>query len=294
MLARAMFAAEEVVGGCNGTSGRLPDCPSLTADDVTYGTKRRRNCPSTRKRSCGLSIDPSAYWVTDDTPSELNSLVEYPVGTVVLVVKPPGSHHEFELKRVGRRGDHPLSVRSHVPASHRLDGGSMLSSLQWDAARRPPWAISTASSTASPHRSPGSCRSWGSLGVPGRDRRASASTRSPNTSLIRTVYGAGYDAMRKAMAIVVDCFRQERGDIVPPIPGDYGLTAQFLALAGPAQAIICGSSSFRLDLVAKYLSADGPDAYFRHGLEIEYEPRMRSGWPTTSSTRPWESIIRRM
>ena len=57
----------------------------------------------------------------------------------------------------------------------------------------------------------------------------------------------------------------------PPIPGDYGLTAQFSALAGPAQATICGSSSFRLDLVAKYLSADGPDEYFRRGLQIDYE-----------------------
>ena len=43
----------------------------------------------------------------------------------------------------------------------------------------------------------------------------------------RESFGAGYDAMRKAMGIVVECFRQERGDVVPPIPGDYGLTAQF-------------------------------------------------------------------
>ena len=87
----------------------------------------------------------------------------------------------------------------------------------------------------------------------------------------RSMYGEGFDEMRKAMVTVVDCFREERGDIVPRIPGDYGLTAQFLALAGPAQATICGSSSFRLDLVAKYLSADGPDEYFRRGLQIEYQ-----------------------
>src|SRR5262249_31487250 len=34
---------------------------------------------------------PDIYWVSDATSSELNSLVEYPQGTVVLVVKPPGS-----------------------------------------------------------------------------------------------------------------------------------------------------------------------------------------------------------
>ena len=37
----------------------------------------------------------------------------------------------------------------------------------------------------------------------------------------RSLYGEGYEEMRTAMAIVVDCFRQER-DILPPIPGDTG------------------------------------------------------------------------
>ena len=207
------------------------------------------------------------YWVADATSSELNSLVEYPVGTVVLVVKPPGSHYEFELKRAGRRGNHPLSVRSHVPASHRLDGGSMISALQWDAESTA--VLNHLYRLVHDEPAPISriVQILGKFGVPIGDRE------HPIVEYLthRSIYGEGYDEMRKAMAIVVDCFRQERGDVVPPIPGDYGLTAQFLALAGPAQATICGSSSFRLDLVAKYLSADGPDEYFRRGLQIEYQ-----------------------
>ena len=55
-------------------------------------------------------------------------------------------------------------------------------------------------------------------------------------------------------------------------PGNYGLTVQFILPCRPgAGDILCGSSSFRLDLVAKYLSADGPDEYFRRGLQIEYQ-----------------------
>lgn len=72
------------------------------------------------------------YWVSEATPSELDSLVEYPLTTVVLVVKPPGSDLEFEIKRAGRRHRRPFGIVHHrsgtaVPPSHRLDGGS----TQW-------------------------------------------------------------------------------------------------------------------------------------------------------------------
>ena len=207
------------------------------------------------------------YWVANATSSELNSLVEYPVGTVVLVVKPPGSDYEFEFKRVGRRGNHPLSVRSHVPASHRLDGGSMISALQWDEESTAVLSHLYRRVHAEPAPISRVVQVLGKFDVPISDRE------HPIVEYLThpVIYGEGFDEMRKAMAIVVDCFRQERGDIVPRIPGDFGLTAQFLALAGPAQAIICGSSSFRLDLAAKYLSADGPNEYFRRGLKIEHQ-----------------------
>ena len=85
-----------------------------------------------------LCEGPKIYWVSDATSSRINSLVEYPLTTVVLVIKPPGSELEFELKRAGRKGDNPLSVVFRRPGfrvapSHRLDGGSMQWLLRYEA-----------------------------------------------------------------------------------------------------------------------------------------------------------------
>ncbi len=272
VLAREMFDAEEVVARIQRlvrpTTGSSVARHDSAFTDVANDPVAE--LPDYEARILrGLHPSPLVYWVADHTPSELNSLVEYPVGTVVLVVKPPGSHHEFELKRVGRRGSHPLSVRSHVPPSHRLDGGSMMSALQWDAGA----AASLNRLYRLIHDEPAPvsriAKIVGKYLVPVGDRE------HPTIEYLthRSIYGEGYAEMRSAMAIVVDCFRQELGTSLPPIPGDYGLTAQFLALAGPAQATICGSSSFRLDLVAKYLSGDGPDEYFGRGLKVEHQAR---------------------
>src|SRR5258708_23172868 len=50
------------------------------------------------------------YWVSDATSSAVNSLVEYPLTTVVLTIKLPGSDIEFEIKRAGRKGSNPLNI----------------------------------------------------------------------------------------------------------------------------------------------------------------------------------------
>jgi hypothetical protein len=269
MLAREMFDAEEVVARTRRLVRPTKGLPVAHTDGaLADGTNDRAAGLPDYEASIlrGLLSSPIIYWVADQTPSKLNSLVEYPLGTVVLVVKPPGSHHEFELKRAGRRGSHPLSVRSHVPPSHRLDGGSMISALRWDA-----------DATASldhlyrlVHDEPAPVSRIvsivGKYGVPFGDRELPILEYLTNPSL----FGDGYGEMRSAMSIVVDCFRQETGSVLPPIPGDYGLTAQFLALASPAQATLRGSSSFRLDLVAKYLSANGPAEYFGRGLKVEH------------------------
>ncbi|HEY6333350.1 MAG TPA: hypothetical protein VI756_28760, partial [Blastocatellia bacterium] len=67
--------------------------------------------------------------------------------------------------------------------------------------------------------------------------------------------------------------KSEGNDLLPDSYGDLGLTAQFLAHVSPAQAIICGTSSFRLDKLALYLSASGPEAYFKDGLGVEYDDK---------------------
>src|SRR6185295_5946408 len=75
----------------------------------------------------GLLEPPRIHWAAAAASGELNTLVEYPLTTVVLVVKPPGSCLEIELKRAGRRGEHPLGAvyerqGEPVPIPHRLDG----------------------------------------------------------------------------------------------------------------------------------------------------------------------------
>jgi hypothetical protein len=49
-----------------------------------------------------------------------------------------------------------------------------------------------------------------------------------------------------------------------------GLTAEFLSHVAPAQAILSGTSSFRIDKVATYLSSEGAEKYFREYQEVEY------------------------
>src|SRR5262249_51541917 len=56
--------------------------------------------------------------------------IEYPLGTVVMTIKPPGSDEEIEIKRTGVPGAFPLSIIYErdgyvVPPSHHLHGGSM-------------------------------------------------------------------------------------------------------------------------------------------------------------------------
>ena len=83
------------------------------------------------------------FWVSEKTSSRLNSLVEYPLTTVVLVIKPPGSEIEFEIKRAGLRGENSLNIvyarnGYTVPPSHRLDGGSMQWLLRYESDARHP------------------------------------------------------------------------------------------------------------------------------------------------------------
>ena len=49
-----------------------------------------------------------------------------------------------------------------------------------------------------------------------------------------------------------------------------GLAAQFIGQVTPAQAILSGTSAFRLDKIDKYLSNAGPDQYFKTGLRVAY------------------------
>ena len=111
-------------------------------DETRFGSPGEQRFDSPRYESGivrELARNARVFWVRDDTSSRINSLVEFPLGTVALVVKPPGSSLEIELKRAGMRR-RPLDALFEegiypVPYSHRIQGGSpgwmRRSSLEW-------------------------------------------------------------------------------------------------------------------------------------------------------------------
>src|ERR1044071_443259 len=211
------------------------------------------------------------YWVSDKTSSELNSLVEYPLTTVVLVVKPPGSCFEFELKRAGRRGGFPLKVVHRregvmVPPSHRLDGGSTQWLLRYESqsVSRLSGIYRLGHEEEAPFSTFHSRSSIYNIPVDEREENVL------NYFTDSRIFGHGFREMRAAMQESIDSFNEEHESPPMNIPGDLGLTMQFLGHVSPTQAIISGTSSFRLDRLAAYLSDDGPETYFTKGLEIEY------------------------
>lgn len=212
------------------------------------------------------------FWVMDSTSSELNSLVEYPLTTVVLVIKPPGSDWEFEIKRAGAREEHPLNViyareGEPVPVTHRLHAGSMGEYLRWEASasafcarlyrlihgREAP--ISNAVSVKTIYS------------IPGRDRDEHILRYFTD----RKVFGNGFERMRAAMEESITAFQLEKDWRPPKADGELGLTAQFLSFVAPGQALLVGTTSFRLDRLARYLSPDGVREYFTDGLRVEHD-----------------------
>jgi hypothetical protein len=218
-----------------------------------------------------LAESTKIYWVGESTSSEINSLVEYPLSTVVLVVKPPGSHYEFELKRAGRKGN-PLGVvfsrnGNRVPASHRLDGGSMQWLLRYEAnnASKLSFIYRLVHDAEAPL--PGYVARKMVFGVPANGAQAPAFRYFTEPR----VFGANvFHDMRSAMKASVDALKKEEGEFLPQVPGDMALTGEFLSHVAPAQAIVCGTSSFRLDKVATYLSAEGAETYFKQWRQVDY------------------------
>jgi hypothetical protein len=52
---------------------------------------------------------------------------------------------------------------------------------------------------------------------------------------------------------------------------DAELTREFIRRTKPAQAIQIGTTALRLDLLHRYLSAEGAEAYFERGLGVEHD-----------------------
>ena len=279
-LARYLFTPEEVVGRIltqvRLSSGMPNPYPGSRPHVEAEAQRRLDRLPAYEAAILRLLAGSFCiYWAKADTASALSSLVELPLGTVVLVVKPPGSELEIEIKRTGRRDGPPLSavfVRAgeEVPSWHRLDGGSSLHALHGDAhassllatvyrrvhGGEPPLATTLAVASV--------------YGVPageGEIQILDYFTQAQD-------FGPGFAAMRRAMAEAVDAFEREQGPGLPELPGDFSLTSRFLSRLPPGQAVLAGTSSFRLDRLVLYLSERGPAAYFTPELGDEPRPEL--------------------
>jgi hypothetical protein len=211
------------------------------------------------------------FWVAESTSSELNSLVEYPLTSAVLVVKPPGSDREFEIKRAGMRGRRKLDILWErdgklVPVSHRLYGGS----FGW-LGRREGVAVALFSRIYRlVHGKNCPCSHIAAtssvVGIPGNRGEQHILKYFTDPA----VFGDGFDNMREALDKCVTSSPLDTGIAPASFPGEAGLTLQFIGQAQPQQAVLFDSTSFRLDRIAEYLSEAGPEKYFRDGLGRDY------------------------
>lgn len=275
-LARYVFRPEEVVSRileqvrlARGIADLDPFQPAHVSAEAEHSLAQLPDFEGRILR--GLREVAKVFWVSESTSAELNSLVEYPLGTVVLVIKPPGSHLEFEIKRAGRRGRHPLGVvylrgGRLVPRSHRLDGGAMQTALRWEAEMAAKFSAiyQLAHGVAAPFSRSISRISVNNLPAEGGEARLL------NYFTEARVFGTGFREMRAALAGVVASFDAGRGAHAVKVPGELGLTARFLMHVAPSQALFTGTSSFRLERLAAYLSAAGPKLYFGEGLKVAY------------------------
>jgi hypothetical protein len=212
------------------------------------------------------------YWVGERTSSRLNSLVEYPLTTVVLVIKLPGSDIELEVKRVGRRGNNPFNVvfrrgKYKVPVPHRLDGGSMQWLLRYEERSAAKFHSIYRLVHGSDAPLPGYVSRTTVFSIPTRYGPV-ASFRYFNDPQI---FGQrNFPEMRAAMKEATEALVKEEGENLPAVAGEMGVTAEFLSHVAPAQSIMTGTSSFRIDKLGLYLSAAGAQTYFNDWLRVSF------------------------
>lgn len=275
LLARYLFTPEEVVERFLSRVRTSQGLPStfLSAQDgaVAEADRVLARLPAYEAAIVRLLIERRAvYWVAQHPDRTLNALVEYPLTTVVLVFKPPGSWLEIELKRAGHPEANALRVSygNNLPGHHRLDGGGYGLSLQWEATAA---ARAARAFRAAHGEEP-------SLSVPVAIQLVhSVPAGDDDVYILRyftdpPIYGDDYEAMRQTLNAVVEAYKREGGWELPHAMDEVGCTNEFLIQTKPAQAIIVDSSSFRVDKVADYMTAAGVDHHL-HTLPPRSHPR---------------------
>jgi hypothetical protein len=234
----------------------------------------REALPKYEARILKLLCDPAKiYWVSEQPETVINSLVAYPPGTVVLVVKPPGSCKEFEIKRAGTPTSVPLSVKfehkgKNVPPSHRLHGGSLGWHLRFEAraAARFSQIYRAVHGRALALSITHCIKSIYTLPTAMGERAIMEFLSS------RELFGDGFEAMRGALRHCVQAAFDADDYGVPDLPGELGRTTNFLIQVWPGQVVQSGTTSLRLDRLAEYLSPEGAKRYFGVSLKQPAEP----------------------
>lgn len=202
-------------------------------------------------------------WVAPQTSSEINSLIEYPLGTVVLTVKPPGSDEEIEIKRAGIRGPFPLDViyerdGNVIPPSHHLQGGSMQPHLSVEASNSS--VMSRLYRLVHGHTAPMSrtihIANVFAMPTPRGEVDVLDYFTDPE------IFGEHYRRMRAHMARATSDIAQTAKRPRTAKPNELALTIEFLGLVQPAQAVQVGTTSFRLERLGMYFADDGDERYF--------------------------------
>lgn len=265
-LARGVFSPDEVVA-------RVLRHVCLAAAQSEFSKDPRRISaaflPSYEAAILGLLLAMErSWWVCPATPSTLNALIENPLGTLALAIRPPGSTIEFEIKRVGLRGRHPLTVQferggEELPPSHRLQGGVTLPLLRWESASSERLFIFFRKIHGETAPISAFVQISAIKTVPGIDGgEIQLATWFEDTAS----FGDSFAPMRRAMARSLHAFVEEGAiKTVPRLP--EARTRAFLACMPPGQGMIVGTSALRLDKIQAWLSSGGPESYFKiaHG-----------------------------
>jgi hypothetical protein len=267
-LARGVFGADEVVAEIL-RRVRVTAAEIDTSEESAQGAEEARTVvdllPAYEADILArLHGEARSWWFGAATPTTHNALVAWPAGTAALVIRPPGSSAEFEIKRVGVRGQHALTIAYErggkpLPPSHRLQGGEPLSVLQWEAKHCA--LLSTLYRMIHREAPP--------LSAVVQLRRVTGVPRADGTEVPLLdwlerpeAFGAGFDAMRQALTRSLFAFVRERYVINDVPPTDEKRTHAFLRAMTPAQCTLAGTSALRLDVAAAWLGSGGADSYF--------------------------------
>jgi hypothetical protein len=204
------------------------------------------------------------WWFSAETPAAQNALVACPVGTSALVIRPPGSTAEFEIKRVGLRGKRALTIQFErrdgpLSPSHRLQGGASLSVLQWEAKNS---ALLSRLYRRIHREAPPMSQVVQLRRVRTVPRADGAEVPLREWFERPEAFGDGFEAMRHAMNRSLFAFVRERYVITSVPRSPEGRTRAFLQTLTPAQCTLIGTSALRLDTAAAWLGSGGADSYF--------------------------------